>query len=72
MDAESGANHFAENRSHIRELYDTFGQVLSYVNMQRNILKDLVNNNQIEKLENNLETISKIVEEANNKMRDYI
>ena len=35
MDAESGANHFAENRSHIRELYDTFGQVLSYVNMQR-------------------------------------
>src|SRR5690554_5189052 len=63
----------SQERDHIaRKLHDTVGQLLNYINMQLNALKKLANSNQIEKLENNLDAISKIVEEATNEMCENI
>lgn len=55
-----------------RELHDSLGQVLGYVNTQIEAVKKLLENNQTQAVEDNLDALSKVVEEANSEIREFI
>jgi len=55
-----------------RELHDSLGQVLGYVNTQIETVKKLLENNQTQAVEDHLDALSKVVEEANAEIREFI
>lgn len=55
-----------------RELHDSLGQVLGYINMQIQLIRSMLPGGDTQAIDNSLASLSKVVEEANTEVREFI
>lgn len=55
-----------------RELHDSLGQVLGYINMQIEVIRKMLKNGQPQTIDSSLVALSRVVEEANIEVREFI
>lgn len=55
-----------------RELHDSLGQVLGYVNMQIELIRKMLKTGLMDTIDNSLAALSRVVEEANTEVREFI
>lgn len=72
MEQQRNLAVFAERERLGRELHDSLGQVLGYINIQAQAMRQELSNGRLESVDINLERVSQVARDAHTEVREYI